>query len=299
MAKISLLKPTELYNLLNRSQGSSSRLAEVNYLYLMDARETQDYNTSHIITAKEAKTDAEGTFLLSEWVEVGGMQHVVIYDNNTSSIQQQGRAVDCARVLSKASVCPVHILDGGFQRFSALYSFLRSEKILFTIMELENLRVYPVEILPGLLYMGDLNQGADDCVLNDLKINALINITETDSLKGRSLLNVFVEDSVESDLYTSLISSYFSGSHIELGSRVLIVSRRGRSRCSTASIAFLMRHLSYTLEEAWRHTLKCKPLMRPNTGFIHQLSEWEMHTKGEKLTDISEPFLFNAMKEMK
>ncbi|KAM7413930.1 hypothetical protein PAMA_018969 [Pampus argenteus] len=38
------------------------------------------------------------------------------------------------------------------------------------------------------------------------------------------------------------------GSYINTGSRVLIVSRQGRSRCSAVTTAFLMHHLKYTLE---------------------------------------------------
>ncbi|XP_062288540.1 serine/threonine/tyrosine-interacting-like protein 1 [Scomber scombrus] len=174
MAAIMMCEPQELYNLLNQSS-RVSRLAEINYLCLVDARETQDYKVSHIITAKHAKTDSKSSFFLPDIVEVDSMQHVVIYDSNTSCSQEQGRAVQCAQALAKVSLYPVHIVTGGFQRFSALYPFLRTEKIIYTIME------------------------------------------------------------------------------------------------------------------AWRYMLKCKPNMRPNTGFLEQLSDWELHTRGTKVTDISEP----------
>lgn len=45
-----------------------------------------------------------------------------------------GRAVECAQALAEVSLYPVHIVRGGFQRFSALYSFLSTEKIMYTIM---------------------------------------------------------------------------------------------------------------------------------------------------------------------
>ncbi|XP_028277395.1 serine/threonine/tyrosine-interacting-like protein 1 [Parambassis ranga] len=295
MAEIFMCEPFELYNLLNQCR-RVSRLAEINYLCLIDARETQDYYASHVITAKNAKMDSEGTFLLPEALEVDSLQHVVVYDLNTDCLQEQGRAVDCAQILAKASVYPVHIVRGGYQRFSALYPFLRTEKILYTIMELENLQIYPVEIIAGLLYMGDQQQGTDSCILKDLKISTLISISEDDTLGSRSvkgkqtILTIPVADSVESDLYSNFerICS-FIGSHINMGSRVLIVSKQGRSRCSAVTIAFLMHHLKYTLEEAWNHMLKCKPQMRPNTGFLQQLSDWELHTMGTQHTDISEP----------
>lgn len=44
-----------------------------------------------------------------------------------------GRAVECAQALAKASFHPVHVVRGGFQRFSALYPFLRTEKIIYTV----------------------------------------------------------------------------------------------------------------------------------------------------------------------
>ncbi|XP_022594635.1 serine/threonine/tyrosine-interacting-like protein 1 isoform X1 [Seriola dumerili] len=295
MAGITMCEPLKLYNLLNQCR-CVSRLAEINYLCLIDARETRDYNTSHIITAKNVKMDSEGKFLLPVAVEVDSMQHMVVYDSNTSCLQEQGRAVECAEVLAKASLYPVHIVRGGFQRFSALYPFLRTEKIMYTITELENLKTYPVEVIAGLLYMGDQKQGTDSNILKDLKINAVISISLSDTLESRSIkwsqtiLNIPVADSVESDLYSNFerICS-FIGSHINMGSRVLIVSRQGRSRCSALTIAFLMHHLKYTLEESWKYMLKCKPTMRPNTGFLQQLSEWELHTMGTKVTDMSEP----------
>ncbi|GAA6223816.1 serine/threonine/tyrosine-interacting-like protein 1 isoform X1 [Lates japonicus] len=293
MAEIIMCEPFELYNLLNQCR-CVSRLAEINYLCLIDAREAQDYNTSHIITAKNVKMDSEGKFLLSVAVEVDSMQHVVVYDSDTSSLDEQGRAVECAQALAKASLYPVHIVRGGFQKFSALYPFLRTEKIMYTIMELENLKAYPVEVIAGLLYMGNQTQGMNSSILRDLKISAVIAISQSDTLESRSIkgnqtiLNIPVSDSVASDFHSSFerICS-FIGSHINMGSRVLIVSRQGRSRCSALTIAFLMHHLKYTLEEAWRYMLKCKPDTRPNTGFLQQLSDWELHTMGTKVTDIS------------
>lgn len=49
-----------------------------------------------------------------------------------------GRAVECAQVFAEASLHPVKIVRGGFQRFTALYTFLRTEKILYTITVKKN-----------------------------------------------------------------------------------------------------------------------------------------------------------------
>ncbi|KAI3373911.1 hypothetical protein L3Q82_022486, partial [Scortum barcoo] len=252
------------------------RKLRINNKLSKNAREAQDYRTSHIITAKNIKMDSGGTFLLPEAVEVDSMQHLVVYDSNTSSLEERGRALECAQVLAKASLYPVHIVRGGFQRFSALYPFLRTEKIIYTIMELENLKTYPVEIIAGLLYLGDQTQGLDSSILKDLKISAVVSISESDSLesikRNQTILQIPVADSVVSDLYSSFEKiCTFIGSHINMRSRVLIVSGQGTSRCSATSIAFLMHHLNYTLEASGGQS---KMLFSP-TGLTECLREWE------------------------
>lgn len=49
--------------------------------------------------------------------------------------------------------------------------------------ELENVKTYPVEIIEGLLYMGDQKQGMDTSILKDLKICAIVNVTQGDTLE--------------------------------------------------------------------------------------------------------------------
>jgi len=44
------------------------------------------------------------------------------------------------------------------------------------------LNPYPVEILPGQLYMGDYRQATNPKILKDLKLNALVNVSDECSL---------------------------------------------------------------------------------------------------------------------
>ncbi|XP_075878608.1 serine/threonine/tyrosine-interacting-like protein 1 [Nelusetta ayraudi] len=295
MAEIEMCEPWELFNLLNQQRNSVSRLAQSNYLCLFDAQEIHNYRTSHIITAKNIKQDADGSFVLPEAVELDSMQHVVVYDGNTGSLEAGGRAVDCARALAKTTFCPVRVVRGGFQRFSALYPFIRTEKIIYTIAELENLKIYPVEVTAGQLYMGDQQQGADLEILRDLKIKAVVNISESDAQEesreeNQNVLIIPVADSVFCDLFSHFekICSFIAW-HFDSGSRVLIISKLGRSRCSAATTAVLMHRLKHTMEATLRFVIKCKPSARPSTILLRQLSDWEIHTLGSKMTDISEP----------
>uniref|UniRef100_A0A8C9TE72 Serine/threonine/tyrosine interacting-like 1 n=1 Tax=Scleropages formosus TaxID=113540 RepID=A0A8C9TE72_SCLFO len=218
MSQIILCDATELYNILNQ-YFRVSRLVEFNYLCLIDARSQEEYNESHIITARK---------------------------------------------------------------------------------ELESMKPYPVEILPGQLYMGDYRQATSPQIHKDLKLQAVVNVSEKTNHFGiceyLDLLSIpncnyrFCYDSVVIIFrILSCETFHVSGSHFSAGSAILIFSSDGISRCSTVSIAFLQYHLKFTLQEAWEHMLKCKSNMRPKRGFVQQLSDWEVHTLGERKTFIAEP----------
>jgi serine/threonine/tyrosine-interacting-like protein 1 len=68
-------------------------------------------------------------------------------------------------------------ISGGYEDFSALYPFLRTQKILFMPREMDELQTYPTEILPGLLYLGNKRQGNAGYIQKDLKIKGQINCT--------------------------------------------------------------------------------------------------------------------------
>uniref|UniRef100_A0A3B3YHR8 Tyrosine-protein phosphatase domain-containing protein n=1 Tax=Poecilia mexicana TaxID=48701 RepID=A0A3B3YHR8_9TELE len=276
MAELILCEPVELYNLLNQTR-KVPRLAEINYLCLIGE-----------ISAPVAWVSDDGTFYLPDAVQLDTMQNVVIYDDTTSSLEEEtSRAIDCAQELGKSYYRPIRILAGGYRLFSAIYPFLRTEKTLYNIWELENLKLYPLEIIPGLLYMGDLKQSQGS--LWNLKIRAIVSISHF-TQKTREILDIPLADEVESDLYSNFETiCNFISSHIDEGSRVLIVSREGISRCSAVVLAFFIHYFRYTLEEAWTYITKCKSTVRPNTGFLQQLCQWEVLTIGKKDTDLSKP----------
>ena len=70
---------------------------------------------------------------------------------------------------------------GGFQLFSAKYHFLRTQKMIYMPRELEVFKVYPIEIIPGLLYLGNEAQG------NDLSVQKALKVIEDDRKMGVGL----------------------------------------------------------------------------------------------------------------
>ncbi|XP_006033297.1 serine/threonine/tyrosine-interacting-like protein 1 [Alligator sinensis] len=322
MAGLVLCEPTELYNILNQSM-NLTRLTEPNYLCLLDARRKHEYNESHVITARRVKQSPKGEYLLPESAELECVKYCVVYDGKTSSLEdydyeedeegtesaddsstdesssscsknaEAGTAIQCARVLEQFTHHPVRILKGGYERFSACYHFLRTQKIFWMPQELEDFQPYPVEILPAKLYMGNLRQACDRQIQKDLKIKAQVNISEDTATlfteENEKFLHISVPDSPDADLFSFFPNiCHFIDAQITHGA-VLVFSDLGISRSSTAVIAFLMHSSFFPLKRAWHHVLQCKTNMRPNRGFVQQLSDWENKLFRTVITDISEP----------
>lgn len=57
---------------------------------------------------------------------------IIVYDSNTSNLHEKGAAIKCARLLFESgSKDSVKILKGGYETFSGLYPFLRTQQIIY------------------------------------------------------------------------------------------------------------------------------------------------------------------------
>ncbi|NXG25605.1 STYL1 protein, partial [Grallaria varia] len=262
-----------------------------------------------------------GEYLVPNPKELGYMKYCVVYDNSTSSLScrdcdeeenktdtehalaniflfsldtEEGTAVLHARNLEKFTchvLPPVFVLEGGYRRFSACYPFLGTQKILWMPRELENFKVYPVEILPAKLYLGNFKQACDQKIQEDLKIKALVNVTEQPAplfAEGGECLHISVPDSLEADLFSFFPTiCQFIDAQMK-GGAVLVFSSLGISRSTTVTMAFLMHSCQFSLKRAWDYLRKCKSFTSPHRGFLDQLSAWESQIHGATITDISE-----------
>ena len=61
-------------------------------------------------------------------------RHIGYWSHDNRTMCSTGEAVRCAEVLAKVSLYPVSVVRGGYQKFSALYPFFKSVKIMYTIM---------------------------------------------------------------------------------------------------------------------------------------------------------------------
>ncbi|NWQ81569.1 STYL1 protein, partial [Columbina picui] len=317
MAGIVLCEPRHLYNILNQHR-RFPRVVEPNYLCLLDARTQREYNESHIITARRIEQSPTGEFLVPDYEELRCVRYCVVYDCETSSLDccdsgkkekekgskpalaksflisldaEDGTAVKYARSLEEFTRHPVLVLKGGYKHFSACYHFLRSQKLLWMPQELQNFQLYPVEILQAKLYLGNFKQACDQQIQKDLKIKALVNISEEPATlfaEGGECLHISIPDAIEADLFSSFSTiSHFIDTQLDRGA-VLVFSSLGISRSCTATIAYLIHSCQFTLKKAWKYVLRCKMNMRPHQGFVKQLSDWETKIYGITLTNVSE-----------
>ncbi|KFV61777.1 Serine/threonine/tyrosine-interacting-like 1, partial [Dryobates pubescens] len=290
-----------------------------------DARGRREYDESHVVTARRILQSPTGEYLVPDSEELRCVRYCVVYDCESccgyeeeekgkgearanpqcrwrlsepalafwiSSAAEEGAALQHAQALERFTRHPVLVLRGGYQRFSASYPFLRTQKVLWMPQELASFQPYPAEILPGKLYLGNFKQACDQQMLKDLKIQAQVSISEQPAAlcaEGDKHLQVAVPDSLEADLFSSFATiCHFIDAQLPHRA-VLLFSSLGLSRSSTAAMAYLMHSCHFSLKRAWNHVLKCKPSVRPPRGFVEQLSAWESQIYGTRITDVSEP----------
>ncbi|NXQ11775.1 STYL1 protein, partial [Peucedramus taeniatus] len=314
MAGVMFCEPRHLYNIINQYRWRS-RLAEPNYLCLLDARSQLEFDDSHIITAQRIELSPAGEYVIPNPEELSYVRFCVVYDHDTGILgstdgqeeeeegetansslvsldAEEGDAFFHARNLEQFTRHPVLLLKGGYKHFSACYHFLKSHKTLWMPQELDTFQPYPVEILPAKLYMGNFKQASDKQIQKDLRIKALVNVSEqpvTLFAEEGKCLHVSVPDSLEADLFSFFPTiSHFIDAQLEVGA-VLVFSSLGISRSSAATMAYLMHSCRFSLQRAWKYLLKCKMNMRPHRGFVEQLSAWETQIYGVPVTDVSEP----------
>ena len=302
MKGIELIEPTELYNLLNQLQYGMPCVANEYYLALFDARKLDEYNESHVITSKFVNYDQENGFEIPKNFDYTAVQNLVVIDNRASSIKDiTSPAIVLAEILWKmGSKYPVKVVKGGYEEFSGLYPFLRSQKMMWTHGEIESIPTFPIEIEAGFLYIGLRTQAESEAVGKYLRTKAHINVTTSDDTRftaddmvyGKNrelvpqLLHIPVEDSIGVDLYSHFSSScsFIEQHHKKDGKSVLIYSDLGISRSVTIALSYLIYHHKIPLKDALGWMKKCHDSVCPNQTFIRGLLKWEVDVLGSEIT---------------
>jgi dual specificity MAP kinase phosphatase len=219
-------------------------------------------------------------------------------------------------LIDKLSSCTqlasVKILKGGFLDFQARYPELcegaapiggipatpgrgASARLSLTSLSQPCMPVSnqgPTRILP-FLYLGS-QQDALDCELLkkhsiDYVLNLSISCPRPEFLGEESFLRIPVNDS-----YTEKLLPYFEEAFEFLdkvregNGSVLVHCLAGISRSPTLAIAYIMRHLHMTSEEAYRYIKEKRPSISPNFNFLGQLLEYEKLLKARRGQEVQE-----------
>lgn len=142
-------------------------------------------------------------------------------------------------------------------------------------------------ILPGFLYLGPeivTNDQVEE--LDRLGVKRILNMaTECEDVlvahrPGMEYHKIGVYDNIEADVSAGLLQAV----DIIAASKdtaIYVHCKAGKSRSVTATIAYLISHLQWPLNKAYKHVLTNRPCMCPNLGFVAELIEMEKHILGD------------------
>ncbi|CAH8544353.1 unnamed protein product [Schistosoma rodhaini] len=279
MAKLEIIKPSELYNILNQ-KFTHAFISDPCYCVLFDSRTADDYNKSHIITAKNLKRLNDCSFRIPYEAELDCIWNLIVYDGNTSSLDSEADAVRAAKLLrDNGSRNLVKILEGGFETFTRLYPYMRSDKIMYLPRELESFSTYPLEVLPNVLYIGTIQHASDRKLHRQMNIVAHINyaLDNDDPIYQNckdSMFNIQPSDNGELLSFLDDVCDFIQEKRLR-GHCVLIVSNQIFNQSIVIAIAYLIKYEMMSLKNAWMYLRKICIPMQPSWNFMIQLAEFE------------------------
>ncbi|XP_043944067.1 dual specificity protein phosphatase 16 [Protopterus annectens] len=274
---------------------------------LIDSRPFVEYNTSHILEAinincsKLMKRRLQQDKLLiteliqhsaKQKVEIDFNQEVVVYDQSSKDVSSVSPDSFLTVLLGKLekSFRYVHLLSGGFVAFSNCFPGLCEGKsaIVPTCISQPCLPVAnlgPTRILPH-LYLGCQRDVLNKELMQQNDIAYVLNASNTcpkpDFIPESHFLRVPVNDSFCEKILPWLDKSVeFIEKAKASNSRVLVHCLAGISRSATIAIAYIMKRMNMSLDEAYRFVKEKRPTISPNFNFLGQLLDFEKGIKSE------------------
>lgn len=274
---------------------------------LIDSRPFVDYNTSHILEAinincsKLMKRRLQQDKVLireliqhsaKQEVDVDCTQRVVVYDQSSQDVASL--APDCflTVLLGKLekSFSSVHLLAGGFAEFSRCFPGLcegKSALVPTCISQpcLPVANIGPTRILPN-LYLGCQRDVLNKDLMQQNGIGYVLNASSTcpkpDFIPDSHFLRVPVNDSFCEKILPWLDKSVdFIEKAKASNGCVLVHCLAGISRSATIAIAYIMKRMDMSLDEAYRFVKEKRPTISPNFNFLGQLLDYEKKIKSQ------------------
>ncbi|XP_071771883.2 dual specificity protein phosphatase 16 [Centroberyx gerrardi] len=229
-------------------------------------------------------------------LELQGGQEVVVYDQSSSDPAALSSEAFLSVLLAKLerSFPSVHLLSGGFAEFSHLFPGLcegKSTLVPSCISQpcLPVTNVGPTRILPH-LYLGCQRDVLNKDLMQQNDIAYVLNASNTcpkpDFIPESHFLRVPVNDSFCEKILPWLDRSVeFIEKAKASNARVLVHCLAGISRSATIAIAYIMKRMDMSLDEAYRFVKEKRPTISPNFNFLGQLLDFEKKIKSPHGTE--------------
>lgn len=272
---------------------------------LIDSRPFVEYNTSHILEAININCSKlmkrrlqQDKVLITELiqhsakhkVDIDCSQKVVVYDQSSQDVASLSSDCFLTVLLGKLekSFTSVHLLAGGFAEFSRCFPGLCEGKstLVPTCISQPCLPVAntgPTRILPN-LYLGCQRDVLNKELMQQNGIGYVLNASNTcpkpDFIPESHFLRVPVNDSFCEKILPWLDKSVdFIEKAKASNGCVLVHCLAGISRSATIAIAYIMKRMDMSLDEAYRFVKEKRPTISPNFNFLGQLLDYEKKIK--------------------
>ncbi|NXD11334.1 DUS16 phosphatase, partial [Nothocercus nigrocapillus] len=272
---------------------------------LIDSRPFVEYNTSHILDAININCSKlikrrlqQDKVLITELIqhsakhkiEIDCKQEVVVYDQSSKDVTSLSPDCFLTVLLGKLekNFSSVYLLSGGFAEFSGSFPGLcegKSTLVPTCISQpcLPVSNIGPTRILPH-LYLGCQRDVLNKELMQQNDIGYVLNASNTcpkpDFIPESHFLRVPVNDSFCEKILPWLDKSVdFIEKAKASNGRVLVHCLAGISRSATIAIAYIMKRMDMSLDEAYRFVKEKRPTISPNFNFLGQLLDFERKIK--------------------
>ncbi|ROL43115.1 Dual specificity protein phosphatase 16 [Anabarilius grahami] len=278
----------------------------LDHVLLIDSRPFVEYNACHILEAVNVNCSKlmkrrlqQDKIQISELLQHSAKrklelqgQEVVVYDQSSSDPASLSPDAFLSVLLAKLekSFPSVHLLSGGFAEFSHLFPGLCEGKstLVPSCISQPCLPVSssgPTRILPH-LYLGCQRDVLNQEIMQQNDIAYVLNASNTcpkpDFIPESHFLRVPVNDSFCEKILPWLDRSVeFIEKAKASNARVLVHCLAGISRSATIAIAYIMKRMDMSLDEAYRFVKEKRPTISPNFNFLGQLLDFEKKLKSD------------------
>ncbi|XP_005109665.1 mucin-19 [Aplysia californica] len=282
---------------------------------VIDSRSFLEYNTSNIqqsvnvccskLVKRRLQQDKVHILdLLHQTCNIGAdvSWDVIVYDQCTEDPSQLTADNFVQVLLRKLSTTfnSVAFLKGGFLAFQASHSSLIDHKSsTYRCSTLTSLsqpcmpvsNVGPTRILP-FLYLGSQQDSLNQELAQVNGISYILNVSKTCPRPPYILEGHFHRIPVN-DNYCEKLLPYFQEAFQfldkvrEANGCVLVHCLGGVSRSATLAIAYIMKHMRMSSDEAYRYVKDKRPTISPNFNFLGQLLEFEKLIRKEEQEEVA------------